>query len=355
MSGEEYIPEREDSASPATTSDPVATMLGLLSEKLDTLTSHVSDQSTKMAELESRISRTETIQQMDDMIDDRPRSISRGGHRNDRRETVQVQDRKVNIHDLPKSLRDPKIDFEFSGRGDVDVFLQRIEASCAFVGKDYWASYVVRALTGTALSATTAEFPRPLEASWDEVATFLRDRFRHPHYALVQIRELIGCTQKTSAAKFFQAADQKIAQIGLSLGTESPDMDKMIVSILSMGIKPEIYEKLRADAEKFVFPDYSYAQFKLDVIAIDSAIHGMKSLKKGNGDIRIAAVDTDKSSVARRPAYSHPTDYKNDKTCRYCKSESHLAPVCNTLYKKMNQGDTMPADLKQKNAKVLKE
>ena len=270
--------------------------------------------------------------------------------RGNERETVVVQNRNVMSSELPRSLRDPKIDFEFSGKGDVDAFLLRIEASCAFVSQDYWASYAVRALTGSALSATQAQFPRPLEVPWHDISAFLRDRFRHPHFALMQVRNLIGIKQKAKATTFFQLVDQKISQIGLPMGASNAHVDKMIVGMLTLAIKPDVYEKLRADPDKFNFPSYTYAQFKQDVIAIDSALH---SDKEGSGFVHRVATTTH-SGVARRPAYSHPMDYKGDTTCRYCKSNDHLAPLCSTLYRKLNNGDSMPADLKQQNAKALK-
>jgi hypothetical protein len=358
MSDDEADISDIDEVATATPVDPMMMMLGQISEQLSSLRETVVTQSTAIDQIEDRVAHNEARQRLDDLAQDTPDrfpSRNRDHRSQDRRQTVLVQAHDVDIRDLPRSLRDPKIDFSFSGQGDVDAFLQRIENACAFAPTDYWASYVIRALTGSALAATTAEFPRPLESAWDDVAKFLRDRFRHPHFALVQMRELLTLSQRTSAAKFFQVADQKISQAGLSHGDAFPEMDKTLISILSIGIKSEIYEKLRSDADKFVFPEYTYAQFKLDVIAIDSALY-VKPDKGGSRNTpRVATVTGDSNSVARRPAYSHATDYKGDTTCRYCKSDNHLAPVCNTLYKKMNGGDSMPNDLKQKNIKILKD
>lgn len=59
-------------------------------------------------------------------------------------------------------------------------------------------------------------------------------------------------------------------------------------------------------------------------------------------------------SGARQPAYKFPLDYKSDSICRYCKSSSHVAPLCEALYKNKNSGNAMPESLKASIATQLK-
>jgi hypothetical protein len=144
--------------------------------------------------------------------------------------------------------------------------------------------------------------------------------------------------------------------------------------------------------------DYTYAQFRSDLIAHDCAhrdntprrhpkFNGRFGAGRSTAHVHALATDDDTdsssatstssgsthrmmaafanskpgafkaftkshSSDGRHPQHQFPTDYANDTQCRYCKVPEHLVPCCDKLYRKL-ENVAMPPDLIARNERLM--
>ena len=332
---------------------------------------------------------------------------SRVGGGIDRRRTMVVGGENIPYHAMPKSLRDPTLTAKFNGqpREDVDQFIRLYKQQTELADPTFATARLLTCLGDVAAHAFRQHFSthsRPADVKLTDAFVFLRQRYRKPTYQLDQLRRVLDCVQRKSAEMYFALIEEQLALVGIDPESARTDMQRLLIAIASKGLKLEVYNKLRQDSSRFK-SSYTYTAFKADSIAIDNALFASVRVDAGDNprvrramhlheetdeenndgevsesgslaslvdsysdrereEVRAMLLKFDKKkrdkkgggSGARQPAYKFPLDYKSDSICRYCKSSSHVAPLCEALYKNKNSGNAMPESLKASIATQLK-
>ena len=287
---------------------------------------------------------------------------------NHRRQTLNLgDDIDISFDDFPKSLKDPKLTDTFSAKSDEDLeaHILKVKLGLGFSPKHFHGAYLARTLRGVALTSFQAKFEEPNAVTWNMLTKFLRDEFRPSTYIhQILCRSLKG-RQRGKVSSYFQFLEHQFAKAGI----KDTIPDQLLIALAAGNIQPRVMKGIRQDATKLT-SEYTWNSFKEDCIAVDAATYvpaSSSSVPHGHvqflDDEEVFFVDSNFSSEnpeerqedvnfvktatpARRPAYKHASDYKNDKSCRYCKVREHIAPLCNKLYAKDNPGKDIPSDLR---------
>ena len=213
-----------------------------------------------------------------------------GERRGDRRATLSVRGTEVPLSSFPQSLRDPRLTAKFDGtpREDVDQFLRRFEKETELVDPVFATPMLLRCLGEVPAHSFRQNFEgRPTDVEYESAAKFLRARYRKPTHAHEVLRKVVGYSQKGSAEVFFANVEEKLALVGVDPERAEAKMEAVLVAVVSRGLKEKVYGKMREDPQRFT-PEYRYAKFKADAIALDRALF---SAAAGKPAMRVAWAD----------------------------------------------------------------
>ena len=375
--GEGLIDGGENHPRPVDLQDMFAQLTALIDAKFDVL----SD-------------RLDSVEQGDRVVGgDRVREMG------DRRKTMVVGGENVPYHAMPKSLRDPILTAKFNGqpKEDVDQFIRMYQQQTEMADPTFATARLLTCLGDIASHAFRQHFAnsRPADVKLADAIKFLRERYRKPTYKQDQLRRVLDYSQRKSSEMYFALIEEQLALVGIDPESSNSDLQRLLIAIASKGLKVEVYNKMRQDSSRFK-SSYSYTAFKADAIAIDNALFSVGRVDAGDNprgrramhiqeesdgdeddgevsesslasvvescsdrerdELRAMLLKYDKKrkdkrgsadSSARQPAYKFPLDYKSDSICRYCKSNTHIAPLCDSLYKRKNNGNSMPPTLRE--------
>ena len=329
---------------------------------------------------------------------------SRGGKgRDGRRETIVVNGRTLDYSSVPKSIRDPPVTVKFGGnpREDVDAFVRTFKQQTELTDPVFLTARLFSCLGEIPALAFRQHFnTKPTDVPFDRAIAFLFKRYRKHTHQHDLLRRVLEYSQKASAESYFSLVEEQLAIVGIDPNRCDPQFGQLLIAMLAKGLKSEVYRRLRESHNNFG-TTYAYNKFKADCIAIDNALHSTTNFVKRGDNLRagqrvaqilgeeVEEPEYDRESVssgaysdkerdelramllkfekkrgkerksggssARQPAYKFPLDYKSDSICRYCKSSSHIAPLCNSLYKNRNHGSEMPVALKESVEAQLKQ
>lgn len=116
--------------------------------------------------------------------------------------------------DLPKSLRDPKLDVSFSGKAkeDVDQFLRQFRQQTEYVEPAFRGAVLLTCLSGLAANSFRSHFgSEAAHADFDEGVTFLRERFRRATFTHDRFVKIARAKQSGSAMSYFGYVEEQLA------------------------------------------------------------------------------------------------------------------------------------------------
>ena len=336
-----------------------------------------------------------------EQVEQRREVGDRRGRVSDRRDTLLINGEVVNYSQVPKSIRDPTITAKFGGspREDIDSFVRLFKQQTELTDPMFATARLLNCLGETPQHAFRQHFnSKPTEVPLTQAIEFLYQRYRKPTHQHDLLRKLLLITQRTSAEYYFALLEEQLALVGVDPERCDAKLSQLLIAIVSRGLKEEVYKRLRQESTNFG-SSYSYRDFKSTTIAIDNALHSSINVKGGDNPQRrrVAHVDVDEGgdelsgsenasasewlqqceegeleearaylinkrtpakpkregSTPRHPAYKFPEDYRSDTSCRYCKKEGHKTPLCESLYKNKNRGESMPESMKASIKKIL--